>query len=104
MNTTLTLLWALCASPLLSAQSFTFVDRTVEVGLRPAQNTELNSSHTVAIFDQHLSGGALVDLDGDDYPELILPAPRNAVPIDKQDQGGFYIIPNIPHASATCLP
>ena len=51
MNTTLTLLWALCASPLLAAQSFTFVDRTVEVGLRPSQNTELNSSHTVAIFD-----------------------------------------------------
>ncbi len=86
---------------LLSQQGppFQFEDATVNYGMRAAGQPAELGEYEAKIFDGHVLGACLVDLDGDRFPELVLPGPRKDRPTDSvpnQDLGGVYVLPNIP--------
>ncbi|MFK5955067.1 MAG: hypothetical protein QM477_01330 [Planctomycetota bacterium] len=75
---------------------FSFEDSTVDVKLRDTSSLIINSRYTSQTQDSHIIGGSFVDLNGDGFPELILPAQRNVGFPHLQDEGGFLILANLP--------
>ncbi len=83
----------------LPAQSpgFVFEDATTSVGF---VNQQGGLEYKVKVFDNHVTGAAFVDLTGDGYPDLVLPANRNtAKKPEDQDLGGLLLVRNIADAS-----
>ncbi len=85
-----------------SSPTFKFTDKTAEVGLRDSAlgSDEFDGFYRTNVWDHHVVGGSLADLDGDGFPELILPAQRNPGDVispmhpDDQDQGGIIVLLN----------
>jgi len=93
MHCTFFLLATLLSLPSQQAE-FSFEDSTFAVDL--TNSSILNSFYKVNTEDAHVIGGSFVDLNGDGYPELILPAQRNFFEDPwSQDRGGFVILANI---------
>jgi len=79
----------------LPAQSsgFVFEDATNTVGFIDQNNQQ---QYIVKLFDTHITGAAFVDLTGDGYPDLVLPAKRQGgltKPIN-QTLGGLLLVEN----------
>ncbi|MFK5955563.1 MAG: VCBS repeat-containing protein [Planctomycetota bacterium] len=75
---------------------FSFEDATSDVELRRTTGRVTESYYTSLTFDAHTLGGSFVDLNGDGYPELVLPAQRANDAPEFQTEGGFVILANLP--------
>ncbi len=73
-------------------QGVSFTDGTKIVGpWDKLQNKPVINNN---LYDDHIMGGVLADLDGDGYPDLVLPGDRAAVEPEIQNKGGINVVPN----------
>ncbi len=77
-----------------------FLDKTEDVGL----SVPPNKMYTVQVFDDHIVGASFVDLNGDRFPELVVPGNRNAMPPSNQNKGGLILIPNVDNTNSNGDP